>query len=313
MPRARWAETGKDRDMKLGIDSYSYHRYFGECYDGLQQDPGTRMSVEDFLDRAVALGVQGVSLESCFLRSDDASIGALRDALDARRLDRVWAWGHPNGLRSGADAAAAHDCARHLAIARRVGARVMRICGGGRRTRPATWSEHKRGLVDLLRPLVDQAAEQGVVMAIENHIDLTADEMVELVETIGSPWLGVCFDTANNLRMLEDPLVVARKLVPYARATHVKDVTAQKGDPRTFAFWPSVPLGHGLIDVAAILAMLAQSGYDGLLALEIDYLAPPYVPAGEDAAVAQSIAWLREKTKAVLARVETSDHTEPAT
>jgi len=93
--------------------------------------------------------------------------------------------------------------------------------------------------------------------------------------------------------MLEDPLVVARKLVPYARATHVKDVTAQKGDPRTFAFWPSVPLGRGLVDVPAILALLAAHGYDGLLALEIDYLAPPFVGAGEDAAVADSIEWLR--------------------
>jgi sugar phosphate isomerase/epimerase len=288
--------------MKLGIDSYSYHRYFGECYDGLQQDPGTRMTVVDFLDRAVELGVAGVSLESCFLPHDDASIEALRDALDARGLARVWAWGHPGGLRSGTDAQAATDCARHLAIARRVGAAVMRICGGGRRTRPASWAEHKHGLMTLLRPLVDEAAKQGVVMAIENHIDLLADEMVELIETIGSPWLGVCLDTANNLRMLEDPLAVARKLAPHARATHVKDVTAQKGDPRSFAFWPSVPLGHGLIDVPAILELLAATGYDGLLALEIDYLAPPYVAAGEDAAVAQSIAWLRTELERVNAR-----------
>jgi sugar phosphate isomerase/epimerase len=288
--------------VKLGIDSYSYHRYFGEWYDGLQQDPGSRMGIVDFLDRAVALGVAGVSLEACFLPSDDAAIDDLRAALDARRLDRVWAWGHPGGLRSGTDADAARDCARHLAVARRVGARVMRICGGGRRTRPASWSEHKRGLVALLRPLVDEAQKQDVVMAIENHIDLLADEMVELIETIGSPWLGVCFDTANNLRMLEDPLAVARKLVPYTRATHVKDVTAQKGDPRSFAFWPSVPLGHGLIDVTAILELLAQHGYEGLLALEIDYLAPPYVAAGEDAAVAESIAWLRTQLDLMGAR-----------
>src|SRR5204862_50894 len=81
-------------------------------------------------------------------------------ALDERGLMRVWAWGHPNGLGSGTDAGAAEDLARHLCIARRVGARVMRICGGGRRTRPASWTEHKRGLVALLRPPVDEA-ERG--------------------------------------------------------------------------------------------------------------------------------------------------------
>jgi len=28
--------------MKIGIDSYCFHRYFGEIYPGLQADPGTR-------------------------------------------------------------------------------------------------------------------------------------------------------------------------------------------------------------------------------------------------------------------------------
>lgn len=283
--------------MKIGIDSYSYHRYFGEWYAGLQEDSGTRWTVMDFLDRAVALGVDGVSLECCFLPTDERSTEALRAALDERRLEPVWAWGHPNGLRSGADHEAARDCARHLAIARQLGAKVMRICAGGRRTRPASWGEHKRALVDLLLPLTEAAERQGVVMAVENHIDLLADEMVELVETIDSPWLRVCFDTANNLRMLEDPAEVARKLVPYASATHIKDVTAQRGDPRSFAFWPSVPLGLGLIDLPAILELLRQRSYDGLLALEIDYLAPAYVAAGEDAAVADSVAWLRAQVE----------------
>lgn len=281
--------------MKIGIDSYSYHRFFGEWYAGLQEDPGTRMTVLDFLDRAVDLGAEGVSLESCFLPTDDASVEALGIELAARALVPVWAWGHPHGLRSGTDREAAQDCARHLAIARQVGAQVMRICGGGRRTRPGSWAEHKRGLVELLLPLTEAAERQGVVMAIENHIDLLADEMVELIETVDSPWLRVCFDTANNLRMLEDPVEVARKLAPYASATHLKDVTAQRGDPRTFAFWPSVPLGQGVVDLLAILALLAEQGYSGVLALEIDYLAPAYAAAGEDAAVADSLAWLRKQ------------------
>ena len=293
--------------MKIGIDSYTYHRYFGEWYAGLQEDPMQRMSVEDFLDIAKAHGVDGVSLECCFLPDDDAAIDALREALAARRLTPVWAWGHPSGLQSGkAPPEVAQNLVRHLGIARRVGASVMRICGGGRRTRPERWDEHKQGLVAQLRPLVDAAEAHGVVMAIENHIDLLADEMVELIETIASPWLGVCFDTANNLRMLEDPVVVARKLAPYARATHVKDVIAQKGDPKTFAFWPSVPLGRGLVDLPEILACLANEKYDGLLALEIDYLAPAFAAEGEDAAVSSSLAYLRSQVATLAARRQLS-------
>jgi len=62
--------------------------------------------------------------------------------------------------------------------------------------------------------------------------------------------LGACLDTANNLRMFEDPMDVVEKLAPYTRAVHLKDITAFRGNPRDFGFWPSVPLGRGLIDIA---------------------------------------------------------------
>jgi len=36
-------------NMKLGIDSYCYHRYFGEAYPGIQKKaPGRRMTPDDF-------------------------------------------------------------------------------------------------------------------------------------------------------------------------------------------------------------------------------------------------------------------------
>ncbi len=279
--------------MKIGIDSYCYHRFFGDWYPDLQTDPGRRMTVWDFLDRAHALGAEGVSLECCYLpEPTDAFLASLRERLEALGIEPVWAWGHPNGLGSGTLPEAAEDLVRHLDAARRVGARVMRICGGGRRTRPATWAEHKAKLVPLLRRLCGPAERTGVVMAIENHIDLLAEEMAELIDAVGSPWLGVCLDTDNNLRMSEDPMAVARRLAPFARATHVKSLAAHQGDPKTFGFWPSVPLGEGLIDVAEVVRLLRQADYRGLLAVEIDYLDPRY-GGDEDAAVAASVTYLR--------------------
>ena len=50
--------------MKVGIDNYCYHRFFGEIY-AQQKDPGRRITIEWFVDRAKQLGVDGVSLESC--------------------------------------------------------------------------------------------------------------------------------------------------------------------------------------------------------------------------------------------------------
>ncbi len=90
--------------MKVGIDSYCYHRFFGEVY-AQQRPPAKAMTVEDFLDRAKALGVDGVSLESCFIprRGDRGYLAALKGRIDAHGFDRVYAWGHPDGLRGGKD------------------------------------------------------------------------------------------------------------------------------------------------------------------------------------------------------------------
>ena len=56
--------------MKIGIDSYCFHRYFGEVYPH-QTAPADseKMTMEDFLSYAKKLGVDGVSLESCFFPS----------------------------------------------------------------------------------------------------------------------------------------------------------------------------------------------------------------------------------------------------
>lgn len=282
--------------MKIAIDSYCYHRYFGEIYPNLQTDPGTRMSVWDFLRRARKHGVEGVSLESCFLPPiDDHFLDKLRDTLDEYGFERVWAWGHPNGLRSGTDRAAAKDLVQHLAHAARIGARAMRIAGGSRRTRPASWALHKRQLGGMLKKLVHAAEKHGVVLAIENHIDMLADEILDLVTTVNSPWLGICLDTGNNLRMFEDPLVVAEKLAPLTKATHLKDIGVRPGNPRDYSFWPSVPIGEGLVDIAKVIEFLRQARYDGLLAIEVDFLRPDF--GDEDRAVSQSVKRLRALLK----------------
>jgi hypothetical protein len=69
--------------MKIGIDSYCYHRFFGEVY-GDQQKPAKDWTMQDFLTRAKELKVDGVSLESCFFpaKADAAWFKDLKAQLD---------------------------------------------------------------------------------------------------------------------------------------------------------------------------------------------------------------------------------------
>ena len=277
--------------VKIAIDSYCYHRYFGEIYPGLEKDPNRRMSLPDFIDRAVAHGVGAVSIESFML-------GRRHDARSPRcggsSMRRVWTASGPGDIRE-----ASHPARLPMRCGISSATSMSRRRSTPRDAHLRRWPEHADaalGRAPRLAPApaaraADYAAERQVVLAIENHVDLLADEMLDLMSTVDHPALGVCLDTANNLRMFEDPVVVAEKLAPYVRAAHVKDVAAFRGSPRDFSFWPSVPLGHGLIDLPRILGILKRAGYDGLLALEIDYLHPDY--PDDEAAIAQSLAYLR--------------------
>jgi 3-oxoisoapionate decarboxylase len=87
--------------MKVGIDSYSYHRFFGEVYPNQQPAPSP-YTMDSFLDRAKGLGCDGVSLESCFFPDFSSSyLKTLRQKLDDYGFDRVYALGHPDGLEAG--------------------------------------------------------------------------------------------------------------------------------------------------------------------------------------------------------------------
>ena len=279
--------------MEVGIDNYCYHRFFGEIY-AQQKDPGRRITIEWFVDRAKQLGVDGVSLESCFFPGfEPAYLDGLKMQLDAAGLMRVFAWGHPDGLEGGKSKTAYKEMVEMIPHARRLGADVMRVVGSSLMFRFENHQEQIERLTGMFREAVRVAADHGVKLAIENHIDFTSDEIVQLLDQVDSDHLGVNFDTANFARLLDDPVKGMRKLAPRVLATHIKDlkVNAQASVDDWF-FFSSTPVGDGFVDNLALARLLKEAGYKGFLAVETDFLHPDY--ADEDEAVAQSVVALKK-------------------
>jgi 3-oxoisoapionate decarboxylase len=281
--------------MRIGIDSYCFHRFFGEVYDE-QPPPGKAMTMEDFLDFAVELGVDGVSLESCFFPTMERSwFAELRAQLDDFGLERVYAWGHPTGLEDGTNRAALEDLVVQIDNADLIGAKVMRVTPG---PGPNDWRyEPRQPRLDVLAGWFQEAARKAgrrdIKLAAENHGDYTAKEMLWLVEAVGSPYFGVNFDTGNFLRLLDDPIVAMEKLADHVFATHIKDLKVRTdASPAAWFFFSSAPVGEGLVDIGQIVRLLSEVGYGGLLAVEIDHLHPDY-HYDEHLAVRQSIGELR--------------------
>lgn len=278
--------------MKIGIDSYCYHRYFGEVYPD-QQDPGTRWTLEDFVNRAGELEVDGVSLESCFFPSlDEKFLAEIKEALDERGMDRVLAWGHPDGLEGGRNRDAWREMNALIPKAHAMGAGIMRMVASSLMFRHEPHGPQIDAVVAMLQESVKIAEDHGVVLAIENHIDYTSTEILEILERVGSNALKVNFDTGNTLRMMEDPVAAARRLGPHIVAVHAKDMEACRHvPPEEWYFFSSVPVGTGLIDMPGVVRALKEAGFQGVLAVESDRHKDNQ---DEDRLVAQSVAYLKK-------------------
>ena len=136
-------------------------------------------------------------------------------------------------------------------------------------------------------------------LADENHIDFDSDEMLQLIRDVGSPNFGINFDTGNFMRVQDDPVEGMKKLAPYTFATHVKDLKPMKGvSVKNWHFFACTPVGDGFVDNQALAQALKDAGYQGFLAVEIDFLHPDY-GEDEDAAVARSIKELKRVAAAV--------------
>jgi sugar phosphate isomerase/epimerase len=284
--------------MKIGIDSYCYHRFFGEVYDD-QKKPDHDMKLGDFVARAKKLGVDGVSLESCFFPRHDAGyLSEVKGLLDDAGLDRVYAWGHPDGLEGGRNEKAFEDMMKSFERTKAIGANVMRVTGASLMFRNEPHGPMLEKLTKMFREAATEAAKQGIKIADENHIDFNSDEMLKLIQDVGSPWFGINFDTGNFMRVLDDPVEGMQKLAKYTFATHVKDLKPMRGaSVKNWHFLATTPVGDGFVDNLALAKLLKAANYQGFLAVEIDFLHPDY--KNEDSAVAQSVKELRRIAKAV--------------
>lgn len=279
--------------MKIGIDTYSYHRFLGEVYP-TQEAPENTLGYQEILQHVSKLDIDGISIETCFLESlAEDYLKTLRENIEDQQLEVVVAWGHPLGLEGGKSQDAVEEMVSHYATCHLLGANVMRIVGSNRRLMTEPKEVQLKRLINVLQEPVKRAEDEGIILAIENHLDFTAEDILELLDKIGSKNLGVTYDTGNALRLGEHPVESAKKLAKHSYATHLKDVApVYDGDPAAWAFFASVPFGKGIVNIPRVISTLKDGGYEGIFTIEIDYLNPAY--PDEFTALEESVRFLKQ-------------------
>ena len=119
-----------------------------------------------------------------------------------------------------------------------------------------------------------------IPLALENHKDWTADEMVELMKSHPSEYLGVCLDFGNNIALLDDPINVTEMLAPFTIATHVKDMGVEWFNDGFLI--SELVLGQGFLDLPRMISLIRQSRPTTRFSLEMITRDPLQVPCLTD-------------------------------
>jgi sugar phosphate isomerase/epimerase len=205
---------------------------------------------------------------------------AIRDALAANRLaisnvnafmmhavnDRRQKYWHPSWIEPDPHYRQVRidHTTRALTLAKELGARCITTEPGGP-LEGRKWADCLKLFVEMLKPVVEHAEKEGVMLLVEPEPDLlieTADQYLEFARHIRSPMLGLNFDIGHFYCVKDEPAPTVHKLREHIRHVHLEDIAA------TRVHHHLIP-GEGVIDFGNTLKALKDVGYDGWVTVEL--------------------------------------------
>lgn len=246
--------------MRVGCCAYSYR-------DFLTGKKQPAMTLDDFLNRAAEIGIDGVELTSYYFPEPvtAASIHKLAKRCFQLGLDvNGTAIGNRFTLPLG------EERNKQIALvfqwidrAVDMGAPCARIFAGDV---PKGLSEEqaRKWVLECIETCCAYAESRGVMLALENHggLTATADGALAILKSVQSDWFGMKWDSGNFHSA--DPYADLARCAPYALTTHIKtDIV--RGSKREDS------------DLARIVGILKESGYRGYLHLEYEGSEDPLI------------------------------------
>ena len=249
-----------------------------------------KLSVEDFVDKAGALGFRGVMLGGkrphlSPLDYDADARKRLRDRIAGHGLERAYVAAY-NNLTGDLE----HGEVPGQEIQTLYITELARLCHdiGGQMVRVFTGYEHPSAgylqqwntTVATLKECAKRAADLDIVIGVQNHHDLGVDwrSQKDLIEAIDEPNCRALFDAWSPALQGADLAEAARHMAPLTYHTTTADYQqrprfvyeAEVIDYRAETpYSQAVLMGEGFIDYKTFLTALRDNGFDGSVAYEM--------------------------------------------
>ncbi len=161
------------------------------------------------------------------------------------------------GLEVGTRGTQPDHLTRYLHIALMLGATLVRSMWSSGDDVPDPSTQQQR-----LQAVLPGYESAGVTLALETYEVVPSATLVNVIESIGSPSLGICLDPANTVANLELPADVVARCAPWTKNWHVKDFDFTRSPGWVGFQYTGVPFGTGRLDYEGIVEAIRPDERD---------------------------------------------------
>jgi len=232
----------------FGLNPYGLAYHLGLQGAGTPRANPRGAGLEGLIALCEELGARVIEIFDPWLRAmSDADLAALKERLAALGMTPIVSWGLMMGPFESA-----------LRSARALDAQTIR-CGlttvlcGDRAALGPKWVELTQTVRKALGHFGPIVADDGRMLAIENHQDFGSAELVGFCE--GARGVGLCVDAGNTFPVAEAPLAFYARVAPHVRHVHLKDYRVQFTDEGYRLV--RCAIGDGAVPIAEMLDIFA--------------------------------------------------------
>jgi sugar phosphate isomerase/epimerase len=229
--------------MRLGLSSYTYTWSVGVT-GSLPEEP---LRVCGLMEKAESKGIDLVQIADNLplekLSDDDLDL--LHDYSEAKNI----------GLEMGGKGLTPEHTMNCLDIAERLNSPLLRMVIDNQGFEPSIPE-----IKVIIRDLLPEFGKKRIKLAIENHDRLKAREFENIIQSIGSEWVGICLDSVNSMGAGEGFETVAEILIPYTINLHIKDFTIFRVPHKMGFVIEGRPAGKGMLNIPDLIRRISQTG-----------------------------------------------------
>ena len=254
--------------LAVSLAAYSFRDYFKDSnHERKTTAADKRIDMFQFVDYCAAQGCAGAELTSyyfptdattdymlklrrhCFLRGVEVSGGAVGNTFTL-----------PAGAKRETELRYVKKWVDHYAS---LSAPHIRVFAGSA-PKGMSRDEAMKLCIAGLEECADYAGKHGIFLGIENHggIVAEADDLLEIIRTVKSPWVGINLDSANF--HTDDPYRDFERCAPYAVNVQMKADIQRRGEKSEAA------------DIPRLVKILKAANYRGYVALEYESEEDPW-------------------------------------